>query len=155
MGLTARVLALDLERTLIDNALSAEPRPGLYEFLAFCHSQFARVVLFTTVEQPEAEEVMKQLSCRGIVPQELLDRLEYVEWSGEYKDLNFIPDSDPEEVLLVDDDPGWVRPDQRNRWIPITAWDGGEDCELRRTQAALERRLAGVDSDDNGCGRKR
>jgi hypothetical protein len=49
-----KVLALDLERTLISDAMSAEPRPGLGDFLAFCHERFQRVVLFTCVEQQEA-----------------------------------------------------------------------------------------------------
>jgi NLI interacting factor-like phosphatase len=142
--MSIRTLALDLERTLISDALSADPRPGLYEFLAFCHSRFERVVLFTCVEQQVAQEILTQLSSRGYVPAEFLDRLEYVEWGGEHKDLGFIPDCDPKAVLLVDDDPAWIRPDQRNRWVAIAAWDGGEDCELRHVQEILELRLAGT-----------
>gem|GEM_PF-4300050 len=37
-----------MERTLIDDALSARPRPGLLGFLDFCHDRFA---LFTIVEE--------------------------------------------------------------------------------------------------------
>jgi hypothetical protein len=136
-----RVLALDLERTLISDALSAEPRPGLFDFLTFCQSRFERVVLFTSVEQSEAREVLSQVARRGYLPPGFLNLLEYVEWTGEHKDLVFIPDSVPEEVLLVDDDPGWIRPDQRDRWVAITAWDGGDDSELLRTQTILERWL--------------
>ena len=33
MPVAVRVVALDLERTLIDHALNAAPRPGLFEFL--------------------------------------------------------------------------------------------------------------------------
>src|SRR5262245_37716455 len=102
--------------------MSAEPRPGLFNFLTFCHSRFERVVLFTCVEQPEALEILRQLSRRGCVPPTFLSRLEYVEWSGEYKDLQFVPNSVPDDVLLVDDDPSWIRPDQRDQWIAITAW---------------------------------
>jgi hypothetical protein len=141
VGLRSRILALDLERTLISDAMSAEPRPGLLDFLEFCHRRFERVVLFTCVEQPEAWEILNQLSSRGCVPRDLLGRLEYVEWSGEYEDLTFVPDSFPEDVLLVDDDPGWVRPDQRNQWIAIATWDGGEDYELLHTLSVLELRL--------------
>jgi hypothetical protein len=139
--LSVRVLALDLERTSISDALNAEPRPGLFGFLASCQSRFERVVLFTCVEEPDAREILNRLSRSGHVPRELLGRLEYVEWGGEYKDLNFIPDSVPGEVLLVDDDPGWVRPDQRDRWVAVAPWDRGEDRELLRTQSLLERRL--------------
>ena len=144
-----RVLALDLERTLISDALRAEPRPGLFEFLAFCHRRFERVVLFTCVDTADAREVLEELSRRGFVPPELLARLEYVEWCGEHKDLRFIRAATPEEVLLVDDDPGWVHPDQRGRWVEVAAWDGGADGELLRTRAALERWLDGGAADSD------
>jgi len=110
--LNVRVLALDLERTLISDALSARPRPGLFAFLDFCHRHFERIVLFTCVEQPDAWEVLDELARDGLMPVELLDRLEYVEWTGEYKDLAFILNSVPEEILFIDDDPQWIRPDQ-------------------------------------------
>jgi hypothetical protein len=145
----ARILALDLERTLISDAMSAEPRPGLFEFLAFCQSRFERVVLFTCVEEPEARELLHQLSCSGHVPPDFLSGLEYIEWGGEHEDLSFIPDSVPGEVLLVDDDPGWARPDQRDRLVAIAAWNRGEDRELLRVRSVLERwlgaRAAGSD----------
>ncbi len=133
-----KVLALDLERTLIDDALSARPRPGLLDFLDFCHERFGRVVVFTTVEEADAREVLEDLTRRGHVPQSLLERLEYVGWCGEYKDLDFVPDVVLGEVLLVDDDAGWVRPDQRERWVAIAPWDGGPDGELRRVRLVLE-----------------
>jgi hypothetical protein len=139
--MSVRVLALDLERTLISDAMSARPRPGLYDFLAFCHEQFERVALFTCVEEADAREVLGQLARSGHVPFEFLGRLEYVEWSGAYKDLSFIPGSVPAEVLLIDDDPGWARPDQRDRCVAVPAWDGGEDSELLRTRSILERWL--------------
>jgi hypothetical protein len=140
-SLSVRVLALDLERTLIDEALSCRPRPGLLEFLIFCDERFGRVTLFTTVEEADAREVMEELESGGHLPPGLLARLEYVAWIGEHKDLRFIPDAVPGEVLLVDDDGGWVRPDQRDRWVSIAAWDGGADDELRRVRAILERWL--------------
>lgn len=136
------VLALDLERTLVDDARSGRPRPGLLPFLAFCHERFGRVAVFTTVEEADARAVLAELAGRGHLPPGLLDRLEYVGWCGEYKDLAFVPGATADEVLLVDDDPGWVRPDQRGRWVPVTAWDGGPDGELARVRAELERRLA-------------
>jgi hypothetical protein len=140
---SVKVLALDLERTLIDNALCGRPRPGLRDFLAFCHERFERVAVFTTVEEADAREVLEGLVLRGHVPPELLARLEYVGWSGEYKDLGFVPNATPGEVVLVDDDAGWVRPDQRDRYVPIAAWDGGPDGELHRVRDLLEGRLSG------------
>jgi hypothetical protein len=138
-----QVLALDLERTLIDDALSGRPRPGLREFLTFCGERFGRVAVFTTVEEPDAREVMTDLDRAGHLPAGLLGRLEFVAWTGEYKDLAFVPGVSPAEVVLLDDDAGWVRPDQRGQWVPVAAWDGGPDAELRRVRAVLESWLAG------------
>lgn len=61
-------------------------------------------------------------------------------WTGVYKDLAFVRGAAPGEVVLVDDDGGWVRPDQRDAWIPVAPWDGGPDAELARIRAELERR---------------
>jgi hypothetical protein len=141
---SVKVLTLDLERTLIDDALSARPRPGLLDFLAFCHQRFGRVAVFTTVEESDAREILEDLGRRGHVPPALLTRLEYVGWCGQYKDLSFVPGAAAKEVLLVDDDAGWVRPDQRERWVAIAPWDGGPDRELLRVQMVLEGLLAGV-----------
>jgi len=135
--LVIRVLALDLERTLISDANSVDPRPHLAEFLAFCHEHFDRIALFTTVEEADARETLTELVRRGYASEELAARLEYVSWCGEYKDLAFVSGVLPEEVLLVDDDAGWIRPDQRDRWIAIAPWDGGPDQELIRAQQVL------------------
>src|SRR5689334_16419791 len=117
--MSVNVLALDLERTLIDDARSGQPRPGLRDFLAFCDERFGRVAVFTTVEEADARDVLAGLARGGHVPPGLLDRLEYVAWCGEYKDLAFVPGADVATVLLVDEDGGWVRPDQRERWVAI------------------------------------
>jgi NLI interacting factor-like phosphatase len=138
---TVKVLALDLERTLISDARSGVPRPGLYDFLTFCRARFDRVVIFTTVEEADARAVMEDLAQRGKVPDALLEELDYIASSGAYKDLTLIPWVVPDEVLLLDDDAGWIRPDQRSQWIAIEAWDGGPDHELSRIRAELERRL--------------
>jgi hypothetical protein len=139
------VLALDLERTLVSDANSADPRPGLAGFLAFCHEHFPRVVLFTTVEEPDAREAIDELVRHEIASNEFAARLEYVSWCGEYKDLAFVIGTVPEEVMLVDDDAGWIRPDQRSQWIAIAPWDGGPDEELLRVQRMLSERLEAED----------
>ena len=141
--MSIKVLALDLERTLIDDALSGRPRPGLRAFLTFCHERFGRVAMYTTVEEVDARAVLSELADRGHIPPGLLARLEFVGWCGEYKDLAFVPGASPGEVVLVDDDAGWVRPDQRGQWIPVAGWDGGPDSELVRVRDVLERWVSG------------
>lgn len=132
------VLALDLERTLIDDAFHGRPRPGLATFLAFCEARAPRIVIFTTVEESDARAVLTDLQTQGQVSGTLLARLEYIAWTGEFKDLTFIPQARVDEVVLVDDDAGWVRPDQRGQWLPIRPWDGGPDSELGRIRTILE-----------------
>ena len=136
--MTVKVLAPDLERTLVDDALSGRPRPGLRDFLAFCGDRFRRVAVFTTVEEADARVVVQDLADRGLVPERLLARLEYVTWTGTHKSLEFVPGASSDEVLLVDDDPRWVRPDQRGQWVEIAPWDGGPDGELARVRTVLE-----------------
>jgi hypothetical protein len=139
-----RVLALDLERTLVSDALTAIPRPGLADFLQRCLERFGRMALFTTVDEPTAREVLDDLAGRGHVPPEMLERVEYVEWHGEFKDLRFVLDARPEEVLLIDDDASWIRPDQTSQWLAIPPWDGsGQDSELERIWRELDARSGG------------
>ena len=54
-----KLLALDLEATLVDNALTANARPGLFDFLAFCEERFERLALLTTVDEDTAREVLE------------------------------------------------------------------------------------------------
>jgi NLI interacting factor-like phosphatase len=44
-------IALDLEGTLIYNAVSQFSRPGLFTFLEYCHQNFNRLVIFTAVDE--------------------------------------------------------------------------------------------------------
>lgn len=139
-----KVIALDLEATLIDNAMSGRPRNGLYEFLAFCDSHFSRVAIYTTVQEDDAREVVEELVNTGHWPRQLSDRLEFIDWSGEHKDLRFIPNAHPEEILLIDDDAAWVSADQKCQFIPIAPWDGYPDSELTRVQKHLTNVIKGA-----------
>ncbi len=133
-----KLLALDLEGTLVDNALTANARPGLFDFLAFCEERFDRVALLTTVDEDTAREVFESLERHRQAPGVFVARVEYVDWNGEHKDLRFVRNATPDEILFVDDDPGWIHPDQHGQWISIAAWNGGADNELVRVQAVLE-----------------
>ncbi len=137
-----RVLALDLERTLISDAMNREPRPGLYDFLRFCTQRFERVVLFTSVNRAQAFAALNELREQGHVPAEFIDKVEYIVWDSKYKDLRNIAGASVEEVLFVDDDAGWVLPGQEAQYIPIAEYDPylvrGTDEELKRLRLLLE-----------------
>lgn len=136
-----QLLALDLEATLIDDAMNANPRPGLYRFLSFCDDSFPRVSLLTTVDEESARDVLEQLADRREAPSSIVDRIEYINWDGEHKDLRNAKGVALSDVLFVDDDRGWVHPDQLDQWIQIEAWHGGADDELARVQNVLVTRL--------------
>jgi hypothetical protein len=135
-----KVLALDLEGTLISNAMSQIPRPGLFDFLRRCQELFPRVVMFTTVKEPRFRDIAALLVKEGAAPDWFAD-IEYVTWHGETKDLNFVPRADPSEVILVDDFEKYVHPGQESRWLQIDYFDypyEASDEGLAKMQGRLE-----------------
>lgn len=112
------ILALDVEGTLISNAVSQIPRPGLYEFLESAGLIFERVVVFTSLEEQTFRRIAGTLSGEGSVPPWFVD-IEFVHWDGPTKNLEFISDADTDEVVLVDDFEGYIHPGQESRWIRI------------------------------------
>lgn len=132
-------LALDLEGTLISNAVSQSPRPGVYHFLDQVSSYFPRIVIFTSVREEIFRSIARGLVSTGDVP-DWFAGLEYVKWEGPTKDLRFIEHSSIDEVLLVDDYEGYVLEDQRQHWIAIKRWGSpysDDDQELIRVLQEL------------------
>ena len=113
-----KILALDLEGTLLSNAVSVFPRPGLFEFLEYCRKNFDRIVVMTAVSERRFREVAQLLADEASAPAWFCE-IEYVEWDGGYKDLRTISTCSPADVLLVDDQSSYVHPDQIDRWIEV------------------------------------
>lgn len=116
------VLALDLEGTLISNAMSQIPRPGLFAFLEKCRALFPRVVMFTTVKEERFREIARLLVEEKAAPR-WFGEIEYVSWAGKTKDLKFIPDATADEALLVDDFAVYVHPGQEPQWVKVDYFD--------------------------------
>lgn len=138
-----RVLALDLEGTLISTAVSQFPRPGLFQFLEQCHELFERIVLFTSVTEDRVREIGKTLVDEGAAPA-WFQHLEYVRWKGSTKDLTFISDCDLSEALLVDDLVVYVHPTQFAQWVKIEPFEppfAGSDTGLDKVLTELARRV--------------
>lgn len=138
------ILALDLEGTLISNAVSQIPRPGLSTFLTGCRELSPRVVMFTTVREPLFRSIARGLVDEGAAP-DWFSAMEYVEWSGPTKDLSVIPSVSLPFVLLVDDHGDYVHPGQESMWVPIPQFCSpysGMDDELAATLGALKARVA-------------
>ena len=126
------ILATDLEGTIIRDNREPIPRPGLYDFLTFCHANFDQIVMFTTVHESKFREIAEGLIAAGEAPG-WFQHIEYISKVGEYKDLRQIPDADLQDVLLLDDYEGYVDPAQKGQWIPIeTFFEQENDRELDR-----------------------
>lgn len=140
-----KVLALDLEATLISDAVSPFIRPGLYQFLEAVHALFERIVLFTTVPESKVRELALAFMQEQSVPPWFV-AVEYVRWTGFTKDLNFIPRVTAEEALLVDDTAQLVHLGQERQWVRIRAFEPPfdvHDDELQRVLEELVDRVVG------------
>ncbi|EKT4072011.1 NIF family HAD-type phosphatase [Stenotrophomonas geniculata] len=111
------ILALDLEGTLISNAISQIPRPGLYRFLEEIHARFDRLVMFTTVPEQRFRSIATLLVREGCAPEWFAD-LEYIIWSGQTKDLRLASPT-LGDTLLLDDYGPYVHSGQEHLWIQV------------------------------------
>jgi hypothetical protein len=132
-------IALDLEETLISNAVSQFPRPGLF---TYCRQNFVsvasrfenRLVIFTAVNEVRFRSIARTLAEAGDVPAWFVD-LEYINWHGLYKDLSFIPHATIDRTILIDDLIEYIHPDRKDRWLDIPGYDypyPDDDRELDR-----------------------
>ena len=139
-----KVIALDLEGTLISNAMSQIPRPGLYEFLEGCKSITSRVVMYTTVNQDRFRKIANLLVEEGVAP-DWFRSIEYISWEGKTKDLTLIPNNELESSVLVDDFHVYVHEGQESRWVEIKQFAhpySENDKELELTLRVLNRNYA-------------
>ncbi len=117
-----KVIALDLEGTLISNAMSQIPRPGLFDFLVGCKSITERVVIYTTVKEDRFRKIADLLVSESLVPK-WFAKIEYVNWEGKTKDLSLIPNSEVTSSVLVDDFHIYVHEGQESQWVEIAQFD--------------------------------
>ncbi|MBH1494003.1 hypothetical protein JY423_02215 [Stenotrophomonas maltophilia] len=131
------ILALDLEGTLISNAISQIPRPGLHSFLDEVRGRFDQLMMFTTVPEERFRSIAQVLVLEGSVP-EWFAHLRYISWSGGTKDLRL---ASPHlgVALLLDDHAPYVHPGQEHLWVEIPLFgspypsdDDGLNVALRR-----------------------
>lgn len=145
-----KVIALDLEQTLISNAVSQIPRPLLYEFLISCEELTARIVIFTAVPEPLFRRIASLLVEEKSAP-EWFKNVEYIVWEGATKNLDFINTSTDDQSVLIDDFEKYVHPGQESSWIqikPFVAPYSETDNELFCVYQTLHKRLR-IDSNEN------
>ncbi|MNX72310.1 hypothetical protein D3C86_1036620 [compost metagenome] len=138
------VLALDLEGTLISNAVSQNPRPGLLNFLERCRELLPRIVMFTTVNETRFRAIANLLIQEHAAPA-WFAQLEYVSWAGATRDLALIPNAAAEDSLLLDDFEAYAHPGQQAQWICIESFAHpyeASDTELTKALEVLRIRLS-------------
>ncbi|WP_329749543.1 NIF family HAD-type phosphatase [Stenotrophomonas maltophilia] len=111
------ILALDLEGTLISNAISQIPRPGLCRFLEDVRSHVSQLMMFTTVPEERFRSIADLLVREGSAPPWFAS-IEYIHWTGSTKDLRL---ATPKlgAALLLDDHRPYVHPGQEHLWVQI------------------------------------
>jgi len=112
-----RILAMDLEGTLISNAISQIARPGLAEFLAGARLQFETLVMFTTVPEARFRSIAELLVRERSAPEWFAD-IHFVQWSGKTKDLSFVSKRIG-DALLLDDYAPYVHLGQEHLWVEV------------------------------------
>lgn len=113
-------LALDIEGTLISHASTMVPRPGLFEFLLFCRQHFERIVFLSFVDEERGRQLLNHFADHGHMP-EWVRTTEYFHAQGGRpgaKDLRQLG-VDPEQALLVDDQPQVLPKDQLHRLVQV------------------------------------
>jgi hypothetical protein len=138
------IIALDLEGTLISNAVSQFARPGLWEFLEFCRQHFRKIFLYTAVSDARCHEIVYNLVDRDLAPSWLSD-VPFISWDRTLKDLRNIPHVLPGQCLIVEDNREYIPENQWPQWIEIAKFEPpypDSDRELERVRRVIERRLA-------------
>lgn len=140
-------IALDLEGTLISNAMSQIPRPGLNTFIEACAEYTDKIVLYSAVSPAQCRSILQTLANENDVPA-WFALIEIVIWDfknhSAKKDLTRIQ-ADWSRGILVDDIEDYVEEKQMESWIPIKQFDGytEEDNELARIAKIIEKRAMG------------
>jgi hypothetical protein len=111
------LLCLDLEGTLISNAVSQLPRPGLYAFLQKVRELFD-LVLYTSVSSKRASEIQQLLVSEDLVPAWFAN-LDIIRPEKTIKPKSACGRKD---AFLLDDQPGVIAPGEDDWWIPIAEY---------------------------------
>lgn len=137
------MVCLDLEGTLISNAVSQIPRPHLFEFLE-CVSQFADIVLYTSVSEERTAAIKKLLVAEEVAPRWFEDLIS-IHPQGTIKYRTLVPRIENyEHVLLVDDQPAVVNEDEGDWLMQIKEFlppYSEDDQELLHTLTKIKRRF--------------
>lgn len=108
------LLCLDLEGTLISNAISQIPRPGLYQFLDRV-SGLCDLMIYTSVSESRVDAIRDLLVQEGGAPA-WFKELEVIRPTGTLKPKAVCG---RDRAYLLDDQAGVIVPGEEEWWIPV------------------------------------
>ena len=127
------LLCLDLEGTLLSNAVSQIPRPGLYPFLE--HSaELCDLMIYTSVSEKRASAIQKLLVAEHTAPMWFSD-LDVIRPAGTLKPKSACG---REDAFLLDDQEGVIVPGEEEWWIQIPEYRPPFADDDRALKDALE-----------------
>lgn len=118
-----RIIVLDIEGTLISNAVSIFPRHDLFKFLTFLKKKCDEIVIMTYLDERVFRKISKILCEEESVPN-WFGNLKYIDWKekSSYKDLRFVSD-DITNIYIIDDMENYILPEQKGQWIQIKSFE--------------------------------
>lgn len=134
------LLCMDLEGTLISNAISQIPRPGLYAFLENV-AEVCDLMLYTSVSSARVNAIRNLLVNEGVAPAWFLD-LSVCHPSATIKDKARCGRSN---ALLLDDQAAVIAPGEESWWVPVSEYQppySDDDRELVKALATIKSRLS-------------
>jgi len=134
---------MDLEGTLISNAVSQIPRPGLYAFLESV-AEVCDLMLYTSVSPVRVNAIRNLLVNEGVAPAWFLD-LSVCHPSGTIKHKARCSRCN---ALLLDDQAAVIAPGEESWWVPVTEFlppYSDDDCELAKALSTIKSRLKKTD----------
>lgn len=128
------LLCLDLEGTLISNAVSQIPRPELYRFLERV-SVWCDLMIYTSVSQDRVTSIQKLMVAEGEAPP-WFQFLPVICTSGTLKPKSACR---REDAYLLDDQSRVIVPGEEGWWISIPEYLPPYDDDDRALSQALDR----------------
>lgn len=139
------LLCLDLEGTLISNAVSQMPRPGLYHFLEAAEA-LCELMIYTSVSEERVDTINNLLVIEGEAPP-FFKYLPVIRPAGTLKPKSACGRSN---AFLLDDQAAVIVPGEEDWWIPIQEFlppysedDRALEQALEAIRTLLESRRAG------------
>lgn len=139
--MSKKLLCLDLEGTLISNAVSQIPRPKLFWFLEQVN-EICDLKIYTSVSGARVDSIRRLLIDEGATPSWFQD-LEVIRPKGNLKPKSKCGRSD---AFILDDQREVIMSDEQEWWIPICEFlppYSDDDRALERVLTEIKARVLG------------